>query len=167
MNKEQEGIKKMETMTLSEKSIVGSVFAFSELDVFPSNRRFIHNFFKEKKEDPEFSSILEDFVFSEVDAYPFSRRLESSIAWLSLGHSITALNYEYARFGMNKDARDTEENILKSKNIPHSHIELLKKLGQEFKSSASEFAKQEKSKNESMVIHFDKRRSSGQTSGTT
>lgn len=161
---QEKGSSFMEVITkLSHMDIVGSVFAYSELETFTSDRKFIHTFFLDSKEKKEFSELLNDFVFSEVDIYPFSRPLELTINKLALAKSIVAENPVYGRFRMKDDARLKEKNIIDEKITDKEKLDnlvgLLVKLGNDFKDASDKYDEEEEQNKKDMVIHFAKQRS--------
>jgi len=123
------------------QDVVGAIFAYSDLDTFPSERKQLHKFIQEKKRG-EGAELLEPFVFSEgVDLYPFSRPLESVLMQLQLGGWLSAKNPEYDRFGMTEQIRDDIRKKVSERFSPE-HLDILKKIGQDFR----EFIKKEHQK---------------------
>jgi hypothetical protein len=113
------------------QDVIGAIFAYSELEAFPSDRKKLHGFMRLKK-DGEGADLLAPFVFSDgVDLYPFSRLLESVLMQLQLGGWLSAKNPEYNRFGLTSDIReDIKEKV--SRRFSPEQLSVLKRLGKEF-----------------------------------
>ncbi len=123
------------------QDVIGAVFAYSNVDTFPSNRKWLHRFVQEKKKG-EGAELLEPFVFSDgVDLYPFSRLLESVLMQLQLGGWLSAKNPEYDRFGMTgKTRKDIKKKV--GERFSQEQLVVLEKIGQDFR----EFMKKEPQK---------------------
>lgn len=128
--------KTMDLDTLLKKptpqDVIAAIFAYSELDTFPSNREQLHKFIREKK-GGEGAELVEPFVFSEgVDLFPFSRLLESVLMQLQLGGWLSAKNPEYDRFGMTDEIRnDIKKKV--DERFPPEQLATLKKIGEDFR----------------------------------
>ena len=82
------------------QDVIGTIFAYSGLTTFRSNRERLHRFIREKKIKGAVE-LLDPFVFSEgVDLFPFSRLFENVLMQLQLGGWLSAKNPEYEKFGM-------------------------------------------------------------------
>ena len=86
--------------------VIATVFAYSELEIFPSDRQRLHNFFRELKDNAVLGDLLGQVIFSRgADLFPFSRTLESCLVRMQLGGLIYARNPEYDKYGMTNEAR--------------------------------------------------------------
>ena len=114
------------------QDVIGAIFAYSDLDTFPSERKQLHKFIQEKKRG-EGAEFLESFVFSKgVDLYPFSRLLESVLMQLQLGGWLSAKNPEYERFGTTgKIRKDIKEKV--RERFSSEQLAILEKIGQDFR----------------------------------
>lgn len=114
------------------QDVIGAIFAYSNLDTFPSERKQLHKFIQEEKRG-EGAELLEPFLFSEgVDLYPFSRPLESVLMQLQLGGWLSAKNPEYDRFGMTEEIRDDIREKV-SGRFSREQLTTLEKIGQDFR----------------------------------
>jgi len=114
------------------QDVIGAIFAFSELVTFPSDRKLLHKFMREKK-GGRTAKLLEPFVFSEgVDLYPFSRLLESVLMQLQLGGWLSAKNPEYERFGITDAIRDDIKKKVENR-FSKEELEILKETGGDFR----------------------------------
>ena len=88
------------------QDVIATILAYSDLDIFPSNRKKLHSFIKQEKEG-EGKQILKEFIFSQgVDLFPFSRLLESVVMQLQLGGCLSAKNPEYVNLGITAEKRE-------------------------------------------------------------
>lgn len=118
------------------QDVIGAVFAYSELDVFSSDRKQLHSFMRLKR-NAEGAKLLEPFIFSEgVDLFPFSRLLESVLLQLQLGGWLSAKNPEFDRFGMTPETRETIKKKALERFSPDD-VALLKKLGDDFRKAVT------------------------------
>ena len=113
--------------------VLAVTIAYSNLEIFSSNRKDLHAFFRSLKADPDFNELLEDVVFSEgADLFPFSRTLENTLVRLQLGRLIYSKNPEYDRYGMTPAARaKTLENA--KKRFSQQQLKSLEKAGRLFR----------------------------------
>ena len=114
------------------QDVIGAIFAYSELETFPSDRKALHQFMRLEKAG-DGVELLEPFVFSEgVDLYPFSRLFESVLMQLQLGGWLSAKNPEYDRFGLTEDKRkDIKETV--NERFSPKQLSVLEKIGKEFR----------------------------------
>jgi len=112
--------------------VIAGIIAHSKLDIFSSNRKDLHTFFRNLKADPEFDELLMDVVFSKgADLFQFSRTLENTLVRLQLGGLIYAKNPEYNKYGMTPEARaKTLEKAKKRFSVPQ--MKTLEKAGRSF-----------------------------------
>lgn len=114
------------------QDVIGAIFAYSELETFPSDRKALHQFIRLEKAG-DGVELLEPFVFSEgVDLYPFSRLFESVLMQLQLGGWLSAKNPEYERFGLTKDIRKDIKEKVRGRFSPEQ-LCVLEKIGGEFR----------------------------------
>ena len=114
------------------QDVIGAIFAYSGLETFPSDRKELHRFIREKKRG-EGAELLDSFVFSEgVDLYPFSRLFESVLMQLQLGGWLSAKNPEYDRFGLTEDKRKEIKEKVNERFSP-KQLSVLEKIGKEFR----------------------------------
>lgn len=118
--------------------VVAAIIAYSQLEIFSSNRKEFHGLFRSLKADSDFNEVLEDVVFSEgADLFPFSRTLENTLVRLQLGGLIYAKNPEYDKYGMTPEARaKTLEKA--EKRFSKQQLNSLKKAGRLFSQKFSD-----------------------------
>lgn len=122
------------------QDVIGAIFAYSNLETFPSDRKRLHNFIRREKTG-DAAELLEPLVFSKgVDLYPFSRLLESVLMQLQLGGWLSAKNPEYDRFGMTEETRNMVIERIREVFSP-GQLATLEKVGRDFH---EEFATRER-----------------------
>lgn len=135
--KEESGIVK----DISLDDFVGGVFAYSGLECFSSDRKFIHslfNSFKNKYEN-KYPYLFEQFSFSKDGIHPFSHILERVLIRLQIADIITGYSFKHKMFRMGEQRREfmikiCEENL-------KNYIEFIKRLGKMFANKENEFCK--------------------------
>jgi dUTP pyrophosphatase len=113
------------------QDVIGAIFAYSELETFPSDRKALHEFIHLEKAG-DGAELLEPFVFSEGDLYPFSRLFESALMQLQLGRWIFTKGPRYDRFILTEANRtDLKERV--NKRFSPKQLSVLEKIGKEFR----------------------------------
>ena len=129
-----QGIEDLDSLLkrFTPQDVIAVILASSNLDIFPSERKLLHEFIRQEKKGKG-AELLQPFVFSEgVDLYPFSRLLESVLMQLQLGGWLSAKNPEYDRFGVTDEIR---ADILEKarERFSQEQLEILKNIGESFR----------------------------------
>ncbi len=134
--KKEEIIKKMEVYFKEPDPLItiAAFMTYSDLNSFPADRKFLHNFVNKARKEEKFKKLLEDFAFSEVDIYPFSRFLEEILDSLMLCRFMYIVHIGPRRFEIPKDEREKVKKKVEKRFADNEEfIQCVKELGEKFR----------------------------------
>lgn len=146
---------------LNSVAVVGAVFAYSGLETFPYEMKFLQDFFRKFKEKRRYSKLLQDLSYSKPgrDIYPFSRDLSECISILNFVLTWNEVGGgRAAKYRMDQESRDEAIKLVLSDAPSEKDQKLLKELGKNFKKAVKKFYVQEEKEIEKSFIHPRKKK---------
>ncbi len=112
---------------------VAAFLAYSNVDSFPADRKFLHNFVNKARRDEKFKKLLGDFAFSKVDIYPFSHFFEEIISSLKLCGFLVNIRSVPRSFKIPEgDGEEVKEKVEQRFSKNKEFIQCIKELGERF-----------------------------------